>query len=369
MDIALLATGDEIIHGDTLNSNGHALAHALTSEGLSVGRHLSCSDYEEDIVSCIEFLSQNHSVIMITGGLGPTSDDRTRFALAKWLKTPLVEFSEALAHVQSRLTRAQLKMNEGQRQQALFPEGAILLDNPFGSAMGCCYRAQNKQFILLPGPPRECLPMFDNHVLPLLQTMVHHSKRLTKWRLFGVPEGAISEILDKALSGIDCEIGYRLETPYLEFKVRCIEGLLDEVKQIIEPLVRPHIIAPPEQKASERLCCLIEKIKQPMDILDDATGGKLQTLIQRPTTHQWLNFGGKSEGHRLKFHLSGLEEYWLQKANETITHVSINYQYDSETGAETHPLPYRSPLVLDLAAEWLCFRLFHLINLFHQRVA
>jgi nicotinamide-nucleotide amidase len=281
----------------------------------------------------------------------------------------LVEFPEAVAHVQARLTRAKLKMNTGNRQQALFPEGVLLLDNPFGTAMGCCYRVKNKQFILLPGPPRECLPMFDSHVLPLLQTMVHQHKHLIKWRLFGVPEGEMAEILDKALSSIDCETGYRLETPYLEFKVRCIEGLVAEVKQIVEPLVRPHIIAPPEQKASERLCCLIEKIQQPIDILDEVTGGKLQTLIQRPNTHRWLNFCGKTKEHHLQFHLSGLEEYWLQKIDETTTEVSISYQYDKKKGAETHPLPYRSPLVLDHAAEWLCFRLFHLINQLHQGIA
>ena len=137
MTIAILATGDEIIHGDTLNTNSHAIAHAINSEGLALGLHVSSSDNENEMLGCIEFLSQKHDTIILLGGLGPTSDDRTRFVLARFLKTTLVEFPKALAHIQARITRANLSLNPGNRQQALFPSGAVLLPNPHGTAMGC----------------------------------------------------------------------------------------------------------------------------------------------------------------------------------------------------------------------------------------
>lgn len=364
MTIAIMATGDEIVHGDTLNTNSHAVAHALTSEGLPLGLHLSCSDNEQEMLACLEFLCQKHDIIILIGGLGPTSDDRTRFALARFLKTTLVEFPEAIAHIQARLARAKLSFNPGNRQQALFPPDATLLPNPHGTAMGCYCSSQDKLFVLLPGPPRECLPMLNEHVLPVLQKVQHTDKHLFKWRLFGVAEGEIAEILDNALSEVNCETGYRLETPYLEFKVRCPNEEVERVKQIIEPLISPHIIASPEQKASERLRQRVEQMQQPIVIIDDATGGMLQTLLQRPSTHLWFNFHDISNS-KLYFHLSGLKEYWTQQPG-AVTDITIKYHNDIEHGSETHQIPYRSPLVVDYAAEWLSFRLLHLIDQLHQ---
>lgn len=363
MAIAILATGDEIVQGDTLNTNTYAIAHALTSEGLSLGAHLACSDNEQDIFNCFEFLAQKNDIIISIGGLGPTSDDRTRFALARFLQVDLVEFPEASKHIQNRLARANLKFNPGNKQQALFPSNAVLLPNPNGTAMGCYISWQNRVIILLPGPPRECLPMFNQHVLPILEQKQRSNTLLLKWRLFGVAEGAIAEVLDNALAGISCETGYRLETPYLEFKVRCKNDQQEEIKQIIEPLVLPHIIATVEQKASERLCRKIEQIQEPIVILDDVTGGLLQTLLQRPSTCRWVTFYDSCNS-KIHFQITGLNEYWLQRAGST-TSITIKYHNDIEHGSETHQIPYRSPLVVDYAAEWLSFRILHLIDQLH----
>lgn len=360
MTIAILATGDEIIHGDTLNTNTHAIAHALNSEGLLLGHQLTSSDREQDIFSCITFLCKRHSIIILTGGLGPTSDDRTRYALARFLNVPLVEFSDAVKHIEKRLTKANITLNAGNRQQALFPLGATLLPNPHGTAMGCSYYFKDKLLILLPGPPRECLPMFNHYVLPMLGRVQHTDKHLLKWRLFGVAEGEIAQILDDSLASIDCETGYRLETPYLEFKVRCSAEYVEKVQQIIEPIVAPLIIAPPEQKASERLQKVIGEIQISMVIIDDVTGGILQTLIQRPSNYPWLSFHEQNNS-RLHVHLSGLEAYWSDSGVAS-TSLTIDYQYDTTQGTETQQIPYRSPLVVEYAAEWISFRLLHLIN-------
>lgn len=365
MAIAILATGDELIYGDTLNTNTHAIAHALNSEGLSLGLQLSCIDHEQDIVDCLHFLAQKHDVIIITGGLGPTSDDRTRFALARFIGRALVEHPDAMHHIQKRLSRAKLKLNSGNRQQAIFPSGAALLPNPDGMAMGFYVTWRQVLFVLLPGPPNECLPMFNHHVLPLLQHVAHQSNPLFKWRLFGVSEGEIADVLENALAGMNCETGYRLERPYLEFKVRCKASDMARVKQIVEPLIKPHIIASIEQKASERLCWMIGHLKKPIIILDDVTGGILQTLIQRPSNHPWLAFGHESTCE-FYAHLTGLNEYWSQKPCESATtRLTITYHNKTKQGSETHQIPYRSAAVVDYAAEWLCFRLFHIIDELH----
>lgn len=362
--IVILATGDEITHGDTLNTNSHAIAKSLSMEGLSMSYHMACGDKESEIIRSVDFLSTCSDVLIILGGLGPTSDDRTRFAVARFLNLTLVERDEALEHVRARIQRANLSLNAGNRQQALFPEHATLLPNPHGSAMGCYFLLDKKIFILLPGPPHECLPMFNQCVLPfLLKEKRHSDKQMLKWRLFGLAESEIASKLDEALQQIPCKTAYRLEAPYIEFKVSCFPSDVKQIEQIINPIVVPHIIAPPDEKASARLRRLLETRSEPIVIIDEATGGHLQTLIQHPKTHNNVCFH-EQQSVRLRFDVSGLEEYWTQKTASG-THLIIKYQTEGEHGSETHEIPYPRSFVLSYAVEWLSFRLFQLINQLH----
>ena len=239
---------------------------------------------------------------------------------------------------------------------------------------------------MLPGPPRECLPMLNNFALPALQQADHNKKELLKWRLFGVAEGQIAEVLENALSELglastDFETGYRLDTPYLEFKVRCHKLDMQRIKQHIEPLIQPHIIATVDQKASESLQAIIEQTKADFVIIDDVTGGRLQTLIQRPSNYHKVFFHDTSSSTSLKprdvelgkaatfyFHLTGLEGYWEEQTGSTTTDITIDYQCGNKTGSDTSKLAFRSQMVIEYAAELLCFRLVYLINQLHQRV-
>lgn len=364
MTIAILATGDEIVHGDTLNTNGHYIAHALSSEGLSLGFHLSCSDKEADILNCLKFLAKNHDIIIIIGGLGPTTDDLTRFALAKFTNTSLVQHTEALEHIKKRLQHAKIVLNQGNLQQCLFPAEAQLLPNPNGSAVGCYYRWQDKTFILLPGPPRECLPMFNQYAFPLLQTTSHSQKQILKWRIFGLPESEIAQTLEDALRDVDCQTGYRWESPYIEFKVRCKKEVVEQVKNIIDPILAPHIISSIDKKASDVLREYLVQLNTPVTIIDEATGGLLQNVLTKPSLHHLLNFNGINKQGPY-FHITGLDDYWQQKPITGTTQLTIHFSNGQHEGNESHTIPYRTPSVLEHATEWLSFRLLHLINELH----
>ncbi|WP_131781094.1 competence/damage-inducible protein A [Legionella gresilensis] len=364
MTIAFLATGDEIIQGDTLNTNSHQLAHTLNSEGLAVGMHLSCSDDEDDIYQCLSFLANKYDVIIMIGGLGPTSDDRTRYALSRYLESPLIEFPDALNHIQTRIHQINLALSEGNRQQAKFPAQATLLPNPNGTALGCYIRNHNKLFIMLPGPPRECLPMFNHDVLPLLQQEQHNNKQLLKWRLFGVAESQIAEAIDNALQGINCRTGYRLDTPYVECKVWAEPELVEIINKILWPIISPHLITKTHKKASEELIELIQKWQKPLVILDEATGGILQSLLQLPQTYPLIKFHEPCHAV-VHFHICGLYEYWSNRPKNGETSLAIFYRHNRFEGKETHIIPHRSPLVIHYAAELISFRLLHLINQLH----
>jgi len=398
MTIAILATGDEIVHGDTLNTNGQLIAKALSSEGLPLGLHLTCADKEEALCESIRFLAAQHNIIISIGGLGPTSDDLTRFVFAKVFALGLQEYPEALAHIEARLHRANLPFDGGNRQQALFPPETTLLPNPNGTAMGCIFLAQDILCIFLPGPPRECLPMFEQYVLPRLQETQRSQKQLLSWQLFGVAEGQVAAQLEEALAGLGCKLGYRLDMPYLEFKVFCTSSQVDQVKALVDPLVAAHIISLPKQKASQQLRQRLRTLPYRLVINDQATGGMLESLLRHPETNDFINFQASNRDEELSdpgptytglvIEIKGLKEYWQgQEKNQTELwiHYNLNNTLPSLAGGrragdegvqknplmgfEHHIIPYRnSGYILGWAAEWLSFRILHLINTFHDRI-
>jgi nicotinamide-nucleotide amidase len=365
MTIALLATGDEIVHGDTLNTNAYHIANALSSEGLPLGLHLSCSDKEEEMVRCLQFLNKDHDVIIITGGLGPTSDDRTRFALAKTIEQPLFERKEAIKHIQARLNRSKIEMTSNNRQQALFPKEALLFKNPNGTAMGCYGQWQNIKYFLLPGPPRECLPMFDQYVLPQLDQIKHSNKIILKWLVFGYAESKLANQLEPLLADLNCQTGYRLDVPYIEFKVRCQPENQALIKLRVESAIKNQILSENNQKASYILQKEASQWTAPISIIDKATGGQLQILSQRPENTQNLLFYPDKKA-ALTIYIDGLDEYWQNKPYGSQSKLRIRLEKNQKCiKEEIHTVKYSSPLVLQYAAEWLSFRLFHLVNELH----
>lgn len=367
MTTAFLATGDEIVHGDTLNTNSQAISQILSSEGVPLGFHLACSDKEQDLLTALTFLGKHHDTIITCGGLGPTSDDRTRFAVAKYLKCKLIEHSQAVSHIEAQLRLANLDLKQQNLQQALFPEHAILLDNPFGTAMGCIIPGSKliPTLICLPGPPRECMPMLQTHILPFFDKQHKTEKRIRRWLIFGQAESHIAQILDEALSGYDCTTGYRVDVPYVEFKVKMKPQDEGPIVNQIEPIIRPYLLSPSLEKASEQLCTKLKALDKPITILDEVTGGFLQKLIQTPETIHSVVFLPNEQSETV-FHLRGMESYWHPSKEQTISECSIHYQNKTLQGSENHTIPLKKKaFALLYATEWLSFRLFQLINQLH----
>lgn len=358
--IAILATGDEITNGDILNTNGQRIAHELFSRELTPGMHLSCNDEETNQIQAMNFLLTHHDYLIITGGLGPTSDDRTRFAVAKVVDKPLIQFDAAWQHIKQRLGELNISFNKANEQQCLFPKGAELLPNPNGTAMGCKISVGDKTLFMLPGPPHECLPMFINHCLPSLKAIASQHKTLLRWRIFGLPEGHISAQLDNALAHLPCQTSYRWEYPYIEFKVSTDKTIEPEIKAIVEHHIAKHIISPADISASEALAQFLKSNELDVTILDQATGGLLQAAIQQPTLKKRLHFS-PTEGSPTVFIIKGLHNYWQQQPLGT-TELIIEFQNQGQVTIESHQIPYRNNSVPHYAVEFCAHRIEQLLR-------
>jgi len=361
VSIAILATGDEIVQGDVLNTNTRYIAQALQADGFPVHIHAACCDEESAMLACFQWLTASHDVIITVGGLGPTTDDKTRFVLADFTQEPLIEHEKAMQHITARLQSLNLSMNAGNRQQALFPANTQLFPNPHGSAFGGCYTWNNKRYILLPGPPRECLPMFNEYVLPIFHALQPTHQVLLRWRLFGVAESVLDHMMEEALADMDCETGYRWDPPYVEFKVRCLPSMAETIQKRVDSLAKPHIIASVEEKASEKLRSLLENRQATVVINDKVTGGVLQTLIQRPANHAFLYFNQSDCKADWNIHIQGLDGYWTGEKQDKNT-LSVTIQQQNGLMKETCELPWFGSNMLHYAAEWVSFKIVDMMS-------
>lgn len=349
--IALLATGDEITNGDILNTNAQIIAQKLFSEGMHVGLHMTAPDNINEIETCIEYLLKTHDALIITGGLGPTSDDITRYALSKAINQPLIFNEESWENIIARFKVIGLgSPPEGNRQQALFPKDATILPNPVGSAPGCMAQSGKKNIFMLPGPPFECLPMVDKFVLPTLkQNGFKKTLFYDHWLLFGVSEGHIADQLDRIGKPFDCTTGYRLAYPYIEFKIYSNhEKDFNAFVSQAEKIITPYLISNGKQTASEMLIKNLENINFVLAIHDTATGGLLENVIETRKTVSHLDFRAEKPDIEIR----GLTEFWQQK-DTSDTQLEIHFSNGTVVKKQV-PLRGRESRVKLYAVEYIC---------------
>ncbi len=194
MQADLIFIGDELLTGLVENSNAGYLSRRLWAEGIPVREQRVVSDDLTAIAGAIAVALENSDFVICTGGLGPTDDDLTREAAARQLHRSLILNDEWLSRLESFFQDRGLAMPASNRKQAMVLEGSILLDNPRGTAPGAVLECLGKLFIMLPGPPEEMQPMFEEEVLPLLKERVPAEIFMTKTlKCVGLGESLLEE--------------------------------------------------------------------------------------------------------------------------------------------------------------------------------
>lgn len=193
----IIATGDELVNGASLNTNSQYIAQELYKNFITVDLHITCKDNETHLKDIIAAYAKSHHII-ITGGLGPTDDDITRDVVAAYLSKPLQYQSEVSSYVAQYIESKGLKMYERHHRQCYFPESSELLENKHGTAWGFIVQYEDSFIYVLPGPPKENQPML-NHCLKHMQSNdVKAIEHRLKWLVKG-PEERIINIIDDVI--------------------------------------------------------------------------------------------------------------------------------------------------------------------------
>lgn len=182
----ILTIGDELLTGNTVDSNSAYIAQKLTEKGYWVKRKTTVGDDVEDIKTVVrEILDRKPEILIISGGLGPTHDDVTMLAIAKALNLELELNENALKRIEEFYKELYKKgliddptLNEARKKMAYLPKGAELLENTVGAAPGAYIKLEDTKIFVLPGMPREMKAMLENEVLPRIGEKKFIQKKL-----------------------------------------------------------------------------------------------------------------------------------------------------------------------------------------------
>ncbi len=288
MKAEILAVGNEVIMGHTVNTNASYIAKRLKEYGIGVKYHIAVGDCKEDIEEALAHALSHAEYIFIIGGLGPTQDDLTKETVCQYLKKHLVFYPSIYEGIVAYFAKTNRITPENNRKQAYFPEDASILDNHNGTAPGCMIPVENKKIFLLPGPPNELIPIFNNEVCPYLEKDLKEVYYTLDIKCFGIGESHLAQLAGDLLG----EFEDTLIAPYvsnLEVIIRIctwktsIEAARQEAeryKNKIEERLRPYIIGYNEETIEENILKLLQTKQYSVTTAESCTGGLLAgTLV------------------------------------------------------------------------------------------
>lgn len=202
----IINIGDELLAGYTVNSNAAVISLALKSIGMPVQRQTVIPDEKTAIVHSLETLLPETTHVFITGGLGPTGDDRTKAVLTVYFGGKLVFMPEIYTEIEAMFRARGRIPSAGNREQAFEPDNAKLIRNRMGTAKGLLFRRGGRSFYVMPGVPYEMETMLKEEILPELSVLTGEQGLELQINTFGLPESELSDRIIEAFPDLDREI-------------------------------------------------------------------------------------------------------------------------------------------------------------------
>jgi nicotinamide-nucleotide amidase len=290
MKAYLISIGDELLIGQTLNTNVVFIGNLLSDNNISIIKSTVIGDDHNAIINEFEIALSNADLIICTGGLGPTHDDVTRSAVVDYFKTELVFNNEVLEDIKSMLAKRGRGLKKNHEDQALVPKTAAAIRNENGTAPGYWIEKGNKIFIVMPGVPFEMKAMMNNYVLPKLLEKIGEPKEFIKTvtlQTTGLPESILAERLgklDELLNGaklafLPNQYGVRLRVTVIEKEEKLAINRLLEIEQKIRSIVGRYIYGRGDENLEEVVGRLLKERELRISVAESCTGGGLADRI------------------------------------------------------------------------------------------
>jgi nicotinamide-nucleotide amidase len=299
MNAEIISIGDELLIGQTINTNAAWMGQELNKIGIDVAQVTVISDEKSAIISSLDAALDRSLLVIITGGLGPTKDDITKNTLAEYFGTPLREDTEILQGIEERLRSRHLELNSLNRRQALVPSDAKIFPNRWGTAPGMWFESHGKRIISLPGVPTEMKGLMTHYILPELKSTfelghVMHRTILTT----GEIEAHLAEKLktfEEQLPG-EIKLAYLPSYPVIKLRLSArgddkehLEKLLEDQTEILYQTI-PELIFGQEQDSLEDVIGkLLAGQGKTLATAESCTGGAIaSTIVSVPGSSRYF---------------------------------------------------------------------------------
>ncbi|MDU7967006.1 MAG: competence/damage-inducible protein A [Paeniclostridium sordellii] len=332
MKAEIITVGTEILLGDIVNTNSQFLAKELASLGLDVYYQSTVGDNESRLIDTLNESLDRSDIIITTGGLGPTNDDITKEVAAKCFNQELVFYNDIWKDIKQYFEKIGVEPTENNKKQAYFPKDCIILNNSNGTAPGAILKKENKMIIVLPGPPKEMIPMFNNELKKHLENLTNYKLISRTLRFFGIGE---SELEDKLSDIINNQTNPTI-APYAkegEVTLRITaksytkddaDNLIDEVENKIKTLVGKYLYGYGETTLEETVAKLLVEKNLTIAVSESCTGGMVSsTLIDYPGISQVFMEGCVTYSNEAKMSRLGVKKETLDNFGAVSTETAI----------------------------------------------
>lgn len=295
----IITIGDEILYGQTLDTNSHWISGELDAAGILVTRKVAIGDDKQTILKTLEEAENRSDIVLVTGGLGPTNDDLTKPCLVEYFDTELVRNEEALRNIESLFAKAGREMNDLNAQQADMPANCEVVDNLIGTAPGMWFERNGKVVVSMPGVPYEMKKMMTDSIIPKLQEKyveggVYH--RMI--RTVGVPESKLADQIKEWEQQLPSTIklAYLPTTGSVKLRLtskgndenQILSALQEQIDKVL-PLIQKHVYGFDGEEIEEAIGRLLKSHNKTIAVAESCTGGYLSHKITSvPGSSKWF---------------------------------------------------------------------------------
>lgn len=349
MVVELISVGTEILLGNIVNTNAHYLSERCAQMGLSLYFETSVGDNEARLGEVLKTALTRSDIVILTGGLGPTADDLTKEVTAKTLGLPLKEDAHTRERIESYFARInRTNPPDSNWKQAMVIDGATVVDNTNGTAPGLIVEtAEGKLVILLPGPPNEMIPMFENDIFPYLnalQPTVFYSSMV---KICGIGESSAEAVIKDLMDAQENPtIAPYAKTGEVHLRVTASAASLDEGKLLVKPIVKElkkrfgeNVYTTKESTSlEEKVVKLLRKHKLTLATAESCTGGLLTgRIVNVPGSSDvlyggYITYANKAKRKSLGVSKETLKEYGAV-SEQTATQMAVGACKEAEADA------------------------------------
>ncbi len=327
---AIITIGDELLIGQVVNTNASWLGDALTSLGYEVRRVVVIGDRLDDIIAGITDAAAENSVVVLSGGLGPTHDDLTRQAICDLLRCELVMDPGQLARIETRFNERGIALNERSRRQALVPAKCDRLPNDYGSAPGLHFKQSGGDVYVLPGVPSEMRGIFTDQITPQLRTHLGDVDRET-FLFFGITESALADALHEVESLLGAGVSLAYLPGYGGIRLRAMrrsnhDDVRDRYNRLVETIrtvATSWLVSDRDEPLARTLGRLLRDAGLRLATAESCTGGLIGELVtDEPGSSAWYLGGVVAYANSVKIDSLGVDAELIEQHGAVSSEVA-----------------------------------------------